>query len=248
MATGMAIMGFGGGAMIGSPLADILMKRFAGSGGAGVWQTLLVLAAGYFVFMVGGALGFRVPPAGWSPEGWTAPAKTRALISESAVDLKNAHRTPQFWLIWTVLLLNVSASIGIIGVASPMIQEIFGGRLFGQPSVGFGQFDEAQKKTAAAIAAGFVGLLSLFNIGGRFFWASLSDRLGRKATYGIMLALGALLFGLVATYSAREAILLLFVASFCVTTSMYGGGFATFRPISLTCSARASWARSTAAC
>jgi MFS family permease len=227
MATGMAIMGFGGGAMIGSPLADNLMKHFAGSGGVGAWQTLVVLAAGYFVFMVGGALGFRVPPADWSPEGWTAPAKTRALISESAVDLKHAHRTPQFWLIWMVLLLNVSASIGIIGVASPMIQEIFGGRLFGQPSVGFGQFDEAQKKTAAAIAAGFVGLLSLFNIGGRFFWASLSDRLGRKATYGIMLALGALMFGLVATYSAKEAILLLFVASFCVTTSMYGGGFAT---------------------
>ena len=227
MATGMAIMGFGGGAMIGSPLADNLMKHFAGPGGAGVWQTLLVLAAGYFVFMVGGALGFRVPPADWSPEGWTAPARSNALITESAVNLSDAHKTPQFWLIWTVLLLNVSASIGIIGVASPMIQEIFGGRLFAQPSVEFSQFDEAQKKTAAAVAAGFVGLLSLFNIGGRFFWASLSDRLGRKWTYAIMLALGAVLFGLVATFSATEAFLLLFVASFCITTSMYGGGFAT---------------------
>ena len=225
MATGMAIMGFGGGAMIGSPLADNLMKHFAGPTGVGVWQTLLVLAAGYFVFMIGGALGFRVPPANWSPEGWIAPRSSQ--MSESAVALKDAHKTPQFWLIWTVLLLNVSASIGIIGVASPMIQEIFGGRLFGQPSVGFSQFDEAQKKTAAAVAAGFVGLLSLFNIGGRFFWASLSDRLGRKSTYAVMLALGALLFGLVATFAATDAILLLFVASFCITTSMYGGGFAT---------------------
>ena len=227
MATGMAIMGFGGGALIGSPLADNLMKHFAGATQVGAWQTLLVMAAGYFVFMLGGALSFRVPPAGWSPEGWTAPAASGKLISTFNVHLKDAHKTPQFWLIWFVLLLNVSASIGIIGVASPMIQEIFGGRLAGAPAVDFAHFDDSQKKAAAAVAAGFVGLLSLFNIGGRFFWASISDRLGRKMTYAVMLALGAVMFGLVATWSATAAVLAAFVFSFCVTTSMYGGGFAT---------------------
>ena len=227
MATGMAIMGFGGGALIGSPLADMLMKHFAGPAQVGAWQTLLVMAAGYFVFMLGGALSFRVPPAGWSPEGWTAPAASGKLISAFNVHLKDAHKTPQFWLIWLVLLLNVSASIGIIGVASPMIQEIFGGRLIHQTGVAFLQFDDAQKKAAATAAAGFVGLLSLFNIAGRFFWASTSDLMGRKTTYAVMLALGAVMFGLVATWSANAAILGAFVASFCITTSMYGGGFAT---------------------
>jgi MFS family permease len=227
MATGMAIMGFGGGAMIGSPLADDLMKSFAGPTGVGVWQTLLVMAAGYFVFMIGGALGFRVPPAHWSPMGWNPPEKGKSLISSFNVHLKDAHKTPQFWLIWTVLLLNVSASIGIIGVASPMIQEIFGGRLAGAPGIDLAHFDDGQKKLAAATAAGFVGLLSLFNIGGRFFWSSFSDLIGRKTTYAVMLALGAVMFGLVAPWSATALVLAAFVLSFCVTTSMYGGGFAT---------------------
>ena len=227
MATGMAIMGFGGGALIGSPLADNLMKHFSSATSVGAWQTLLVMAAGYFVFMLGGALSFRVPPAHWSPEGWTAPAAATKGISTFNVHLKDAHKTPQFWLIWAVLLLNVSASIGIIGVASPMIQEIFGGRLIHNAAVTFSQFDDGQKKAAATVAAGFVGLLSLFNIGGRFFWASISDLLGRKTTYAVMLALGAIMFGVVATWSATAAVLGAFVLSFCITTSMYGGGFAT---------------------
>jgi MFS family permease len=227
MATGMAIMGFGGGAMIGSPLADNLMKHFGSATGVGAWQTLLVMAAIYFVFMLGGAFGFRVPPDHWTPEGWTAPATTGKSISAFNVHLKDAHKTPQFWLIWLVLLLNVSASIGIIGVASPMIQQIFGGRLIGAPTVDFAHLDKGQLAMTATIAAGFVGLLSLFNIGGRFFWASSSDLIGRKMTYAVMLGLGAVLFGVVATWSATAAILAVFVASFCITTSMYGGGFAT---------------------
>ena len=225
MATGMAIMGFGGGALIGSPLADRLMKFFAGPDGVGVWQTFLVLAAVYFVFMLGGAFGYRVPPADWQPAGWTPPAGVAA--AKAAVHLRDAHKTPQFWLIWTVLLLNVSASIGIIGVASPMIQEIFAGRLFNQPGVGFMQFDAAQKAAAAAVGAGFVGFISLFNIGGRFFWASISDRIGRKSTYAVMLATGALLYGLVAPWSASAAALTVFALAFAVIVSMYGGGFAT---------------------
>jgi MFS family permease len=226
MATGMAIMGFGGGALIGSPLADLMMKHFASATGVGVWQTFLVLASIYFVFMMAGALGYRVPAEGWAPAGWTPPATTNASISRFHVHLKDAHKTPQFWLIWTVLLLNVSASIGIIGVASPMLQEIFGGRLIDAPHVLFTAFDDSQKKAAAAVGAGFVGAISLFNIGGRFFWASLSDRIGRKTLYATILALGAILYGVAAPALAGGSIGL-FILTFCVCASMYGGGFST---------------------
>ena len=222
MATGMAIMGFGGGALIGSPLADRLMKAFAGPAQVGVWQTFLVLAAGYFVYMMAGAIGYRVPPDGYAPAGWTPPA---AAASQFNVALGDAHRTPQFWLIWTVLFLNVSASIGIIGVASPMLQELFGGHLIGSATL-FTGFDEAQKKAAATVGAGFVGIISLFNIGGRFFWASLSDRIGRKALFAVITALGAILYGLAAPATAATA-LGLFILTFAVIASMYGGGFAT---------------------
>jgi MFS family permease len=226
MATGMAIMGFGGGAMIGSPLADLLMKHFASAASVGVWQTFLVLAALYFVFMMAGALGYRVPAEGWAPAGWTAPAVGNARISRFHVHLKDAHRTPQFWLIWAVLLLNVSASIGIIGIASPMLQEIFGGRLIDAPGVLFTAFDDSQKKAAAAVGAGFVGAISLFNIGGRFFWASFSDRIGRKPLYAIILVLGAILYGVAAPALAGGSIGL-FILTFCICASMYGGGFST---------------------
>lgn len=226
MATGMAIMGFGGGAMIGSPLADWLMRQFAGPTQVGVWQTFLVLAGIYFVFMMAGALGYRVPPEGWAPAGWTPPAQTKASVSRFHVHLDDAHKTPQFWLIWTVLLLNVSASIGIIGVASPMLQEIFGGRLIDQPAMLFTAFGESQKTAAAAVGAGFVGIISLFNIAGRFFWASSSDRFGRKPTFAAMTAFGALLYGLAAPALIGGSIGL-FILVFCICASMYGGGFAT---------------------
>jgi len=223
MATGMAIMGFGGGAMIGSPLADLLMKHFATTASVGVWQTFLVLAALYFCFMMAGALGYRVPAADWAPHGGTSAATMAG--SAFHVALKDAHRTPQFWLIWLVLLLNVSASIGIIGLASPMLQEIFGGRLIDAPAVLFTAFDDSQKKAAAAVGAGFVGAISLFNIGGRFFWASFSDRIGRKALYAIMLALGAVFYGIAAPALVGGSIGL-FILVFCICASMYGGGFA----------------------
>jgi len=224
LATGMAIMGFGGGAMIGSPLADKLMKAYADAGQVGVWQTFLTLAVIYAVAMTAGALGYRVPPEGYRPAGWTPPVAI-ANSARGYVPLERAHKTPQFWLIWTVLLLNVSASIGIIGVASPMLQEVFGGRLIHQ-AVSFGQFTAAQKTAAAAAGAGFVGLISLFNIGGRFLWASSSDRFGRKVTFAVMTALGAVLYGLVAPALVGGS-LGLFVLVFCLCASMYGGGFAT---------------------
>lgn len=226
MATGMAIMGFGGGAMIGSPLADMLMNHFRTPSSVGAMQTLLVLAAIYFVFMMAGAFGYRLPPTGWRPEGWTPPVNTKRMITEHNVHLRDAHKTPQFWLIWLVLCMNVSAGIGVLGIASPMLQEIFGGTLIGQPAVAFSQLDAGQKATVAGVAAGFVGLLSLFNILGRFFWASLSDKIGRKNTYYTFFVLGIALY-LLAPWAASIQSKVLFVAAFCIILSMYGGGFAT---------------------
>jgi len=230
MATGMAIMGFGGGALIGSPLADKLMKFYATADSVGVWQTFLTMAAIYLVFMMIGAFSYRIPPTGWKPAGWTPPAAdaSKVMITNKHVHLNKAWKTPQFWLIWGVLCLNVSAGIGIIGIASVMLQEIFGGRLVGQPELGFAQVqaDATLKAAAAAVGAGFVGVISLFNIGGRFFWASLSDKLGRKTTYFAFFVLGTALYALAPQIAAVKA-LGLFVLAFGVIASMYGGGFAT---------------------
>jgi MFS family permease len=227
MATGMAIMGFGGGAMIGSPLAYLLMKHYASAGSVGVWQTFLTLAALYFVFMMSGALGYRVPAEGWRPAGWTPPPESarHGLVTRHNVHLDVAWRTRQFWLLWAVLCLNVTAGIGILGMASPLLQEVFGGRLIGV-SASFTELDTAQLAEVATLAAGFTGLLSLFNIMGRIFWASLSDRIGRKVTYGVFFLLGLALYASIPWTAATQA-LALFVAFFCVILSMYGGGFAT---------------------
>ncbi|VXB49471.1 MFS transporter [Luteimonas sp. 9C] len=226
MATGMAIMGFGGGALIGSPLADMLMRHFATPTSVGVKETFLVMAAAYFVFMMAGAFGYRVPPTGWKPKGWTPPpAKDNAMITQGHVHVKRVWGIPQFWLVWGVLCLNVSAGIGVLGLASPMLQEMFGGRLIGL-DVGFGDLSTEQLSAIAAIAAGFVGMLSLANIIGRFFWASMSDKFGRKVTYSIFFILGIALYASAPTLGNAGSIAL-FVAAFCVILSMYGGGFAT---------------------
>lgn len=226
MATGMAIMGFGGGAMIGAPLADLLMKSFATPTSVGVYETFLVLAAIYFVFMISGALGYRIPADGWKPAGWTAPAASKsAMITSHHVHLSDAWKTRQFWLVWMVLCLNVTAGIGIIGMASPMLQEVFAGKLIGVDAI-FTELTPAQKTSIAAIAAGFTGLLSLFNIAGRFFWASLSDKIGRKATYATFFLLGFAMYASIPNM-AEGANLALFVTFMCVILSMYGGCFAT---------------------
>jgi MFS family permease len=227
MATGMAIMGFGGGAMIGAPLADKLMKFFATPTSVGVMETFLALAAIYFVFMMAGALGYRVPAENWKPAGWEPPKESakKAMITDRHVHLDVAWKTPQFWLVWGVLCLNVTAGIGIIGMASPLLQEVFAGKLIGI-DVAFNDLNAAQKAQIATIAAGFTGLLSLFNIGGRFFWASLSDKLGRKLTYSIFFLLGCALYASIPSLAGAGS-LALFVAFFCVILSMYGGGFAT---------------------
>jgi len=227
MATGMAIMGFGGGAMIGSPLADSLMKYFATPTSVGVWETFVVLGIVYFIFMMIGALSYRVPPTGWKPQGWVPSTKSsgNGMITTGHVHLKNAHKTPQFWLLWTMLTLNVSAGIGVIGMASPMLQEIFGGQLIGL-DLKFDELDAEQLTQIAAIAAGFIGLLSLFNIGGRFLWASFSDYIGRKMTYFTFFTLGFILYAS-APSAGHAANMALFVGLFCIILSMYGGGFST---------------------
>lgn len=229
LATGMAIMGFGGGAMIGSPIATKLMANFSTVTSVGAWQAFAVLGIIYFIAMMIGSFGYRVPATGWKPAGWTPPAvDTNAMIATKHVHLNKAHKTPQFWLIWFVLCMNVSACIGILGAASPMLQETFGGALVGQPELGFADVKNNTDLTAAAavIGAGFVGLISVFNIFGRIGWASSSDKLGRKRTYYIFFVLGAFLY-CSAAYVAGFKSLALFVACFCIISSMYGGGFAT---------------------
>lgn len=202
MATGMAIMGFGGGAFIASPLSVWLM------GIGGVAFAFVVLGIVYFVYMMVGATIVRVPPEGWVPEGYTPPKQSRGLITTANVHVDEALRTRQFWLLWGVLFLNVTAGIGVLGQASLMSQEMFPGVI------------------DAAAAAGFVGLLSLFNMGGRFFWASTSDYIGRKNTYMIFFVLGVILYALVPT-SGQMGSIVLFVLFYAVILSMYGGGFAT---------------------
>lgn len=209
MATGMAIMGFGGGALVASPLSVFLMKQFSSPTSTGVAETWLVLGLVYLVCMSLGAFGYRLPAPGWKPAGWSPTAtKAKALVSRFDVTPEQAITTPQFWLLWVVLCFNVTAGIGVLGQASAMIQEVFKGTI------------------TAGAAAGFVGLLSLFNMGGRFIWASLSDRIGRKATYACFFVLGPLLYALV-PLSGELGSVALFVSCFCVILTMYGGGFAT---------------------
>ena len=225
MATGMAIMGFGGGAMIGAPLADILMKHFATPTSVGVWETFVTMGIIYFIAMMAGAFGYRVPPPDWAPAGWTPRPQQRAMITAGHVHVSKAWRTPQFWFLWTVLCMNVSAGIGVIGIASPMIQEIFGGRLIGVPGT-LQELTSAQKAQLASIGAGFAALLSLFNIAGRIGWASFSDYIGRKRTYLIFFALGFALYSM-APFAGQTGSVTLFVVIFCIILTMYGGGFAT---------------------
>ncbi|HLI11049.1 MAG TPA: OFA family MFS transporter [Alphaproteobacteria bacterium] len=208
MATGMAIMGFGGGAFIASPLSVWLMRQYSSPTHVGVAETFITMGIIYFCFMMVGAAIVRVPPPGWKPEGYVPPVEPRKLITTRNVYVYQALKTPQFWLIWWVLCLNVTAGIGVLGQASAMIQEMFQGRV------------------TVIAAAGFVGLMSLFNMGGRFFWASVSDFLGRKNTYYVFFVLGTVLYALVPHTGAIGSVTL-FVLFYAVIFSMYGGGFST---------------------
>jgi MFS family permease len=208
MATGMAIMGFGGGALIAAPLSVMLMAHFKTATSNGVLETFVTMGVIYFMYMMIGVYAVRVPAADWKPAGWTAAEQPKRLVTTANVAVDMAWRTPQFWLLWVVLCMNVTAGIGVLSVASPMIQEIFSGRV------------------TPASAAGFVGLLSLFNMGGRFLWATASDYIGRRNTYMVFFLLGIVLYSTVPTIGHLGSIPL-FVAAFCIILSMYGGGFST---------------------
>jgi MFS family permease len=223
----MAIMGFGGGAMIGSPFADLLMRFYATPTSVGVWQTFFTLAAIYLVFMLGGAFGYRLPPDGWKPAGWEPHAESarRALMMHAHVHLSVAWRTPQFWFIWGVLCLNVTAGIGILGMASPLLQEVFAGSLIGIDAA-FTELTQPQLVEIATIAAAFTGLLSLFNIAGRIFWASLSDRIGRRLTYAIFFLLGLALYASI-PWTASIGSLALFVGGFATIPAYLADMFGT---------------------
>src|ERR1700728_3327331 len=208
MATGMAIMGFGGAAFIASPLSVWLMSLFSTATHVGVAETFIVLGVVYFIFMMVGAFIVRLPAPGWQPAGYAPPATAAKLITKNDVYVYDALRTPQFWCIWIVLCINVTAGIGVIGQASAMSQEMFPGHI------------------TAVAAAGFVGLMSLFNMLGRFFWASTSDYIGRKNTYFVFMVLGFAMYCTV-PYTGSVGSVAGFVLCFLVIISMYGGGFAT---------------------
>jgi MFS family permease len=276
MAAGMAIMGFGGGAIIGAPLKEFLLhhfyqapqylgrvgqialtteagKRFAtlggqlrevviagpndvaqmlvpgpegvyvlGTGRAGVAETFLVLGLLYLGVMLFAACSYRIPAEGWHPPGWNPLEKPRAarkMISAHNVHIDEALQTPQFYLLWIVLCFNVTAGIGVLGVAKTMMSEIFGTTL--------------PKTVDAGYAATYVLMISLFNMAGRFFWASVSDYIGRKATYTIFFILGIALY-LSIPYTAHQVSvspsitwLIYFYAATMIIFTMYGGGFAT---------------------
>ena len=225
MATGLAIMGYGGGAMIGAPLAVWMMRYFGAEGQPNPAAALMALGVIYLIVMSIGAFAFRVPPTGWLPEGYTLPkGQGSAMITNRHVHFNEATKTPQFWLIWLVLCLNVTAGIGVISMASPMLQDVFGTNLISNG--GAGMTPEAQKAAIVAAAAGLVGLISLFNSLGRIFWASVSDKIGRKNTYFCFFILGIVLYVLLPTWG-HLLIPLMFVLSICIILSMYGGGFST---------------------
>jgi MFS family permease len=205
LATGMAIMGFGGGAMIGSPLATNLIAQYRGTGHGPAPAIAAAMGIAYLVFMMFGVLMIRVPAVGWTPEGWVPRAASSGLISAHNVSARSAMRTPQFWLLWLMLFLNTTAGIGMLEQASPMIQNLFVG------------------KVNALEAGGFVGVLSLFNMSGRFVWSSLSDYLGRKWTFLCFFVIGVALYALLSGLGAVAA----FVLTAGVLISMYGGGFST---------------------
>jgi MFS family permease len=207
LATGLAIMGFGGGALVASPLSTKLLGLYADGPANGIVYSFLTLGALYLVVMMLGAFTVRVPADDWKPAGWSPPV-TRAggLKTTANVSAANAIKTPQFWALWVVLFCNVTAGIGILEQASPMIRDFFAG-------------------VSIEEAAGYVGLLSLCNMAGRFVWSTTSDLIGRKNIYLLYLGLGALLY--LAVASLGTASIGLFVVLTGVILSFYGGGFAT---------------------
>jgi MFS family permease len=223
LATGLAIMGFGGGALVAGPLSRQLMSFYdsgydpnvatsTASGGALV-ALFLTLGIGYFVIMMFGVANIRVPAEGWRPAGWDpSTVAEKPLVTTASVSAANAIKTRSFWLLWIVLFCNVTAGIGILEQASPMIQDFF-------------RDAGGNSSVAVTAAAGFVGVLSLFNMAGRFAWSSTSDLIGRRPIYMVYLGVGMVLYALLAV--AGHTATALFVLLAGLILSFYGGGFAT---------------------
>lgn len=212
MATGLAIMGFGGGALIASPWSNSLLDAFGRTSTAGIAKTFFVMGCTYAVFMSMGCLLVRVPAPGWAPDGWKPkPHRDGTLATAAGVSAANALKTPQFWLLWVVLCFNVTAGIGILEKASPIYQDFF-------PSA-------PRATVLASAAAGYVALLSLANMLGRIGWSSLSDALGRKNMYRLYLGGGALLYLTLALTTNSNK--LTFLLCTVLILSFYGAGFST---------------------
>lgn len=210
LATGFAVMGFGGGAILAAPLSQGLVARFASPTSAGVAESFVVLGALYLVLMLTGAMLFRLPPPRWRPPGWIhTPGQARAAAAEG-LTVEQAMRTREFYLLWTVLLVNVTAGLGVLGQAAPMIQEIF-------------------NDFSGSAAAAFVAALSFFNMTGRLLWAWLSDTVGRRRTFAVFFVVGPLLYAAV-PFAGASGSVVLFVGCMAVILSMYGAGFALMPP------------------
>lgn len=221
LATGMAIMGFGGGALIASPVSSALLSFYDPASGTDGWvpsgdavgKLFLTFAVVYFAYMMFGAFTIKVPPPDWRPAGFDpTTVKKQELVTSNHVSARNAVRTRQFWLVWIVLFCNVTAGIGILEQAAPMIRDFF-------------RQADGSSLVTAAVAGGFVGLLSIGNMGGRFVWSTTSDLVGRKRIYLVYLGVGAVLYTVLALFGSSST--LLFVLLAFVIISFYGGGFAT---------------------
>ena len=281
MATGMAIMGFGGGAMIGAPLKRFLLEHYAkapeylgvesavsliteggrrfaevagekievvvasaseaakmavpgdagvyvvGTGNTGAAGAFLTLGIIYFIVMIVAAFQYKVPAAGWAPKGYKPPSKdesTTKMKTLNNVHINQAIKTPQFYKLWIVLCFNVSAGIGVIGVAKTMMTEIFGSAPSGS---------EMATMVTAGFAGTYVLMISVFNMCGRIIWASLSDLIGRKNTYHCFFVIGTLLYLSIPFTAGAVSVdpkimyLVMFYAATMIIFTMYGGGFAT---------------------
>ena len=210
LATGFAVMGFGGGAIVAAPLSQALMARFASATSVGVAESFVVLGSVYLVLMLVGAFLFRLPAPGWRPPGWVSTPGTFRAPATAGLTVEAAVRTREFYLLWTVLLVNVTAGLGVLGQAAAMIQEVFG-------------------DFSSSAAAVFVAMLSFFNMSGRLLWAWLSDVIGRRRTFAVFFVVGPLLYASV-PFAGQQGSLVLFVACFAVILSMYGAGFALMPP------------------
>ena len=216
LSTGIAIMGFGGGALIATPLTNQLLTLFGGTGdggtAGGVAATFLAMGLIYAVFMSVGWLLIRVPADDWHPAGWDpATAKKRPLVTTANVSATNAIKTPQFWLLWVVLCFNVTAGIGILERAQGIYSDFFP--------------DASTPQALLAAAGGFAAMLSLANAIGRILWSSTSDFLGRKNMYRIYLGVGALMYLVVVLWTNSNKVL--FLVACMIILSFYGAGFST---------------------